>query len=184
MKPVLVSLLALISTWLLSRRSMQREIVVLRHRLGVYQRARFRPQINPADRLLWSWVSRHWSGWRDFLVFVQPRTVTAWQQARFRDHWRRLSQGGECRPVGASLIWERDRGHVRMRLLLCDNCGQRWWQHRCYPSGAAWHLGQRVREAVGVAPGEAARHGKLRHCPARAGLYLLRLIALSYHHGS
>ncbi len=74
---------------------MQREIVALRHQLGVYQRARCRPRINPADRLLWSWISRHWPGWRDFLVFVQPRTVTAWQQARFRDHWRRLSQGGE-----------------------------------------------------------------------------------------
>ncbi len=95
MNPVLASLLALISTWLRSRRSMQREIVALRHQLGVYQRARCRPRINPADRLLWSWISRHWPGWRDFLVFVQPRTVTAWQQARFRDHWRRLSQGGE-----------------------------------------------------------------------------------------
>ena len=46
MKPVLVSLLALISTWLRSRRSMQREIVALRHRFGVYQRARCRLRIN------------------------------------------------------------------------------------------------------------------------------------------
>ncbi len=37
----------------------------------------------------------------------------------------------ECRPVGASVLLERDRGHVRIRLLLCHNCGQRWWQHRC-----------------------------------------------------
>ena len=28
------------------------------------------------------------------------------------------------------------------------------------------------REAVGVAPGQAARHGKLRHCEAPAGLFL------------
>jgi putative transposase len=27
-------------------------------------------------------------------VFVQPRTVTAWQRRRFRDHWWRLSQRG------------------------------------------------------------------------------------------
>ncbi len=45
MKPVLVSLLALISTWLRSRRSMRREIVALRHQLGVYQRANRKPGI-------------------------------------------------------------------------------------------------------------------------------------------
>jgi len=105
MKPVLVPLFALISTWLQSTRSMQREIAP-RHQLGVYQRARCRPWIKPAERLLWSWISRHWPGWRDFLVIVQPRTVTAWQQARFRDLWRRLSQCGEPgRSPISSEIW-------------------------------------------------------------------------------
>lgn len=28
------------------------------------------------------------------MAFVQPRTVIAWQQKRFRDHWRRMSQPG------------------------------------------------------------------------------------------
>ncbi len=37
----------------------------------------------------------------------------------------------ECHPVGASVILERDRGHVRTRLMLCQSCRQRWWQHRC-----------------------------------------------------
>ncbi len=36
---------------------------------------------------------------------------------------------------------------------------------------AARHLGWRVREAVGVAPGQAARHGRLRRWPAPAGLF-------------
>ena len=76
---------------------MQREIVAPRHQPGVYRRARCRLWINLADRLLWSRISRHWPGWRDFLVFVQPRTVTAWQQARFRDHRRRLSQSGDLK---------------------------------------------------------------------------------------
>jgi hypothetical protein len=35
-----------------------------------------------------------WSGWQEVLAFVQPRTVIAWQQQRFRDHWRRLSEQG------------------------------------------------------------------------------------------
>ena len=33
-----------------------------------------------------------WSGWRQALEFVQPRTIIAWQKKRFRDHWRRLSR--------------------------------------------------------------------------------------------
>ncbi len=35
---------------------------------------------------------------------------------------------------------------------------------------AARYLGWRVCETVGVAPGQAARHGRLKYCPARAGL--------------
>jgi hypothetical protein len=42
--------------------------------------------------LLWVWLSRLWSGWQQALEFVQPRTVIAWQQQRFRNYWRRLSQ--------------------------------------------------------------------------------------------
>jgi hypothetical protein len=38
------------------------------------------------DRILWSWLVRRWSGWRDALVFVQKGTVIAWQRKRFRDH--------------------------------------------------------------------------------------------------
>jgi hypothetical protein len=73
---------------------MQREILALRHQLAVYQRSVRRPRIQPADRLLWAWLARLWSGWQDALPVVQPRTVVAWQQKRFRAYWRRLSQGG------------------------------------------------------------------------------------------
>jgi putative transposase len=56
--------------------------------------------VHPADRLFWSWLSRLWLGWQDALVFVQPHTIVAWQQKRFREHWRYLSQGGKPgRPV-------------------------------------------------------------------------------------
>jgi len=33
-------------------------------------------------------------GWRDILIFAQPRRVTARHRMLFHDHWRRLSQGG------------------------------------------------------------------------------------------
>ena len=35
-----------------------------------------------------------WPDGRKGLRFVRPRTVLEWQKRRFRDHWRRKSQGG------------------------------------------------------------------------------------------
>ncbi len=99
---VLRILASLLPTALRSRTSLQLEIIALRHQLAVYQRRSPRPRIRSADRVLWSWLSRIWSGWSDSLVIVQPRTVIAWQRRRFRDHWRRLSRPG--RPTIGSEI--------------------------------------------------------------------------------
>jgi putative transposase len=92
--PVVSALLAFVVALFRSRRSMQLEILALRHQLAVYQRSIRRPRIQPADRFLWAWLARLWSGWQDALPVVQPRTIVAWQQQRFRAYWRRLSQGG------------------------------------------------------------------------------------------
>jgi putative transposase len=94
MKTIIIALLAFLSTLFRSRAALQLEIVALRHQLTVYQRTTRRPRIQPADRMFWSWLSRCWSGWRSAQVFVQPRTVIAWQRKRFRDHWAKLSQQG------------------------------------------------------------------------------------------
>ncbi len=77
-----------------SRASMQAEILALRHQLGIYQRTNKRPRIRPADRILWAWLSRVWSGWRESLVIVKPETVIAWRRRRFRHYWARLSRPG------------------------------------------------------------------------------------------
>jgi putative transposase len=92
MSPVVSAFLAFLAAYFRSRRSLQLEILALRHQLAVYQCSVPRPCIQPTDRLFWSWLARAWSGWEDVLVFVQPRTVVAWPQKRFREHWRRLSQ--------------------------------------------------------------------------------------------
>lgn len=94
MKPILSALLAYLSSLFRSRTSLQFKIVALRHQLTVYQRATQHPRTKPGDRVLWSWIVRHWSGWRDSLVFVQARTVIAWQHKRFREHWTKLSKPG------------------------------------------------------------------------------------------
>ena len=57
------ALLAFITSTFHSRLAMQFEILALRHQLTIYQRAT-RPRIEPLDRLFWSWLSKHWTGWR------------------------------------------------------------------------------------------------------------------------
>jgi putative transposase len=92
MGPVLVAVVTSLASCFRSRRALQLEVLALRHQLAVYQRSARRPRLQPADRLLWAWLARAWSGWRDALVVVQPQTVIAWQRKRFRAHWTRLSQ--------------------------------------------------------------------------------------------
>jgi transposase InsO family protein len=71
---------------------MQMELIAFRHQIAVYKESVARPKLRPADRWLWVGLSRLGPGWQPALAFVQPRTVIAWQQKRFRDYWRRLSQ--------------------------------------------------------------------------------------------
>jgi putative transposase len=91
MLPVISALLAFVAGLFRSRASLYLEHLALRHQLAVYKQTVDRPRLRSTDRGLWAWLSRLWPGWLDALVFVQPRTVIAWQQQGFRDHWRRLS---------------------------------------------------------------------------------------------
>jgi len=87
-------MISLFASSVRTRLSLQLEIATLRHQLSVYQHEQRRPHITRADRLIWSIVVRLWSDWRGALYFVQPRTVTLWQEQRFRDYWRCLSRTG------------------------------------------------------------------------------------------
>ena len=95
MPRVVSILLASLTTWFRSRLALQMELIALRHQVAVYKHSITRPKLQPADRLLWVWLSRLWPGWQDALEFVRPRTVITWQNKRFRDYWRRLSQSGQ-----------------------------------------------------------------------------------------
>jgi hypothetical protein len=92
MLPVVSALLAFVTGLFRSRASLCLEHLALRHQLEVYKHTVSRPRLRWPDRVFWGWLSRLWRGWPDALVFVQPRTVIAWQQQRFRDHWKGLSQ--------------------------------------------------------------------------------------------
>jgi putative transposase len=105
MRAVVVAVVGSIACVVRSRWALQLEVLALRHQLAVFQRGGRRPHLEPADRILWAWLSRVWPAWREALVFVQPRTVIVWQQKRFRDHWTCLSRRGRIgRPPVAKAI--------------------------------------------------------------------------------
>jgi putative transposase len=84
MSPVISAALAYLTLWFQSRHAMQMEILALRHQLAVYQHSVKRPQLQPADRLFWAWLSQLWSGWQQVLEFVQALS-TYWLISQKRD---------------------------------------------------------------------------------------------------
>jgi putative transposase len=94
MLPVVAALFAFPGSLFRSRRLLALHVLALQHQVAVYQQTVHHPRLRPSDCLFWAWLSRLWPGWQATLEFVQPRTVITWQQKRFRDHWRRLSQPG------------------------------------------------------------------------------------------
>jgi len=65
MRSVIISLLVTVRASLRTRVALQLEILALRHELQVLERTRpHRVRLTRADRLLWSWLSRVWRGWR------------------------------------------------------------------------------------------------------------------------
>src|SRR5437773_2700496 len=68
-------------------RQLALENLALRQQLAVYKRTASRPTLRRSDRLLWVWLSRVWTGWRNALVIVAPDTVLRWRRRRFREHW-------------------------------------------------------------------------------------------------
>ena len=99
MTPLIRAVLAFVVSLIRSRVSLQLEILALRHQLTVYQRSIRRPRVRLSDRIFWSWLARHWTKWREVLVFVQLAPGLAWQRTRFRAHWSRLSRRDPGRPA-------------------------------------------------------------------------------------
>lgn len=85
MFPILCSLLSSIRKVIRSWAALQVEVLALRHQLLVLHRANRdrKLSLNVADRLLWVWLSRLWSGWRSALLIVKPETVIAWHPRGF-----------------------------------------------------------------------------------------------------
>jgi len=148
---------------------MQIEILALRHQLTVYQRTAARPGLKPSDRILWAWLSRIWSGWREALVIVRPETVIAWQRRKFREHWAWLSRSGKPgrppilrevrdlirRKSIANPLWRPPRIVSELRMIGIDlpksTVAKYMIRHRKPPS-ATWRafLKNHISEIVAV----------------------------------
>ena len=125
MRSVIISLLVTLRASLRTRVALQLEILALRHQLQVLERTRpHRMRLTRADRLLWSWLSRVWCGWRSALVIVRPETVLAWHRRGFRLLWTWKSRHRPGRPAvppevrslirtmaDANLLWGAPRIH-------------------------------------------------------------------------
>jgi putative transposase len=123
MLPIVHALVGFMVGLCRSRIGLQLENVALRHQLALYRRSIRRPPIRPSDRILWAWFARHWSRWREVLVFVQPATVLAWQRRRFRGHWAQLSRRS---PPGRPVVSQE------LRILIRDisTANPRWGSPR------------------------------------------------------
>ena len=85
MTSLLISLVLTLRGLAQSRAALHLEVLALRHQLQVLQRSRPRClRLAKADRWLWSWLSRSWTGWRTALVIVKPETVIGWHRQGFR----------------------------------------------------------------------------------------------------
>ena len=135
---LLFSLLTLLHSSFKPRLALQLEIVALRHQIGILQSSsgRKRPRFQNSDRLLWVWLSRFWSGWRQALVIIRPKTVVAWHRMGFRLYWRWKSRTGrpgrpaiqkEVRDLirnmsQANPLWGAPRIHGELLKLGIDVC--------------------------------------------------------------
>jgi transposase InsO family protein len=91
-----------------TRAALQAKILALRHQLLVLHRSNrgHRLRLGIADRLVWVWLSRLWSGWQSALVIVKPETVIAWHRQGFRLYWRWKSRHPSSRPCVSREVTE------------------------------------------------------------------------------
>src|SRR5487761_312260 len=97
---IIFSLFSSIRQGFRTRAARHAEMLALRHQLLVLQRSSrgHRLRWGRADRLLWVWLSRFWSGWRSALAIVKPATVIAWHRQGFRLYGRWKSRHPLGRP--------------------------------------------------------------------------------------
>jgi putative transposase len=94
----ILSFIAAVRVFFLSRSDAALEVLALRQQVAVLKRKRPRPTLNSRDRLFWTALRHFWSRWTDVLLIVKPETVIGWHRAGFRLYWRWRSRPRCGRP--------------------------------------------------------------------------------------
>src|SRR5208337_22417 len=169
--PALLALLAAIRSLLWSRAQLQAEVLALRHQLLVLKRqcAGRRVHFQTSDRVLWSWLSRLWLGWRQGLLLVRPETVVRWHRQGFRLYWRWKSRsrcpgrppiGSEVRDLIIEMhrtnpTWGAPRIHgelLKLGFRLAQSTVSKYVPRHRKPPSQSWRtfLRNHLREAIAI----------------------------------
>src|SRR5262249_21058272 len=102
------------------------ENLALRQQLLALHSKRPRHRITAWHKAFWVVLRRLWSGWKQPLVLVTPRTVVAWQRAGFRLYWRWIARArrmGGRKPVSK---------HVRALIVRMATENPTWGAPRIH----------------------------------------------------
>lgn len=130
-----------------SRENLILENLALRQQLLAMHAKRPRRRLPMIHKLFWVTLRRVWSGWKEPLVLVTPRTVVAWHRTGFGLYWRWLSQtkraGGRTRVskeiralifrmAAENPTWGAPRIHgelLKLGFRLSEPTVSRWLRH-------------------------------------------------------
>ena len=102
-----------------------------------------------ADRWLWVWLSRAWTGWRTALVIVKPETVIAWHRQGFRLFWTWRSRHRTGRPSVPA--------DVRALIRTMSQSNPPWGAPRIH--------GELLKLGIDVSQATVAKYGARRQKP-------------------
>jgi putative transposase len=155
MTSVLMSLLSMLQGVVRSRAALHLEVLALRHQLHVLRRSQpRRVRLTNADRWLWAWLSRTWSGWRTAIVIVRPETIVTWHRKGFRLFWtwksrRRLGRppvGSDVRALIRKMaqenpLWGAPRIHgelLKLGVLVSQATVAKYLDRPATPPSQSW----------------------------------------------
>lgn len=102
-----------------ARQNLILEDLALRQQLLPLHGKRPRRRLSIVNKLFWVTLLRVWSGWKQSLVVVTPRTVIAWHRAGFALYWSWLSRAdwvGGRRRVNEEIRLSSPAWRRRVRL--------------------------------------------------------------------
>ena len=155
----------------MGRAALHAEVLALRHQLLVLNRQRGggRVGFRTSDRVLWSWLSRFWPGWRHALVLVRPETVIRWHRRGFGLYWRWKSRSrrpgrptieAELRDLilemrRANPTWGAPRIHgelLKLGFTLAQSTISKYLPRNRKPPSQSWRtfLQNHLRDAIAI----------------------------------